>query len=274
MRRGTAVPRSDCRRPRPATVTLFGTRSRPADVADESVTLSTGETVPLPLETRARMAGVVLTADASRVRERLPDALAPVRIAPGRAAVTVLSVVYDRIGDGALAPYREAGVLLAATPADGAVPELDGLRRELWARGLGIGGYVLALPVTTEPARALGEEVWGYPKTVADVSVAERDGRRRTTVSDSRGRLFTVESPVAPRVPAETRSASFTDDGGLRRQPLRLDGRFGVRPLAGALSLGDHPVGERLAALSIGRSLLSVSFEGAFTIEPGERLPP
>lgn len=251
------------------------------------LTLSTGHEVVLPLETEARMDALVVSADATACAAVLPEGLAPVRVWPGRAAVVFLAVAYDRVGDHALSPYEEFGVFVAASPTETtwsrSVPGLGPV-------GRGIGGYTVALPVTTEPARALGVEGWGYPKSVADVSVRALDGVRRTTVADDDGNLATVEVRSRPRIPVSVETASFThpdarsdarssagrsvvETVGLRCQPLELSGRAGVRPLAGYLSLGDHPLARRLQRLAPGRPLASFSFEGVFTIHPNEPPP-
>ncbi len=44
------------------------------------------------------------------------------------------------------------------------------------------GSYVWSLPVTTEPARALGDEIC-YPKTVANIGHHDNTTRRETTVA-------------------------------------------------------------------------------------------
>ncbi|MFB6138961.1 MAG: acetoacetate decarboxylase family protein [Halosimplex sp.] len=237
----------------------------------ERHTLSTGHEVAVPLETEAEAAALVLPADADRAAEWLPDGLAPVRIAPGRTTVTLLSVAYRRIGDDAMAPYREFGVLLAAIPVfQGRVPELAALRRGLSGTDGGLGGYVAALPVTTEPARALGVEIWGYPKRVAEIAVTDRGDRRRTAVRDDRGHVVTFETPERPRFDATVETASYTDgeNGGRRlsRQPLTLSGRFGAHPFGGSYSLGTHPLAERLRGLSPGRPLGTLAFDGRFVI--------
>ncbi len=227
---------------------------------------------------------MVVTADAKAADEWLPEELAPVRVALGRTAVTFLSVDYRRIGDDAMAPYEEVGVLLAATPADGPRQEFAALRRGLAGSTGALGGYVAALPVTTEPARALGAEIWGYPKSVASVRITDRGDRRRTAVRDERGHLLTLDAPWNPRFEATVRTTSYTDgdgrgggaDGGVpaRRQPLELSGRFGGRPFGGTYTLGRHPLAERLRDLGLGRSLGALAFDGRFTIGGGRRVDP
>lgn len=243
-----------------------------SDQPPNTRTLSTGHEVVVPLETEAEATAVTVTADAGAVAGRLPAGLAPVRLAPGRTAVTFLSVDYRRIGDDAMAPYEEFGVLFAATPADGPVPELGALRRGFASPGDAFGGYVAALPVTTEPARALGVEIWGYPKSVADVAVTDRGDRRRTAVGDERGHVVTLDAPWNPRFRTTVETASYTDGPGLERQSVELSGAFGARPLAGSYALGGHPLAERLRGLGLGRSLGAVAFDGTVVI--GEGRPP
>ncbi|QLH79895.1 acetoacetate decarboxylase family protein [Halosimplex rubrum] len=244
-----------------------------SDRTPKTHTLSTGHEVAVPLETEAEATAVAVAADAGAAGEWLPEGLTPVRLSPGRTAVTFLSVDYRRIGDDAMAPYEEFGVLLAATPADGPVPELGAVRD-------GLGGYVAALPVTTEPARALGVEIWGYPKSVADIGITDRGDRRRTAVGDERGHVLTLDAPWNPRFRTTVETASYTGGDGtesgperpetaVRRQPLELSGRFGARPFGGRYSLGTHPLAERLRGLGLGRSLGAVAFDGRFVIAEG-----
>lgn len=137
-----------------------------------STTLMTGETVELPLSTDAAITGVVFGASRQGVQKLLPEGLTPIRVAPGRAAVTFLCVDYHRIGAGEFAPYNEFGILLPAVyGSKSAVPLLSAFTR-------GVGGYVWYLPVTTESARALGVDIWGYPKEVGDITFDD-DGTRR-----------------------------------------------------------------------------------------------
>ena len=237
-----------------------------SDRTAEPRSLSTGHEVTVPLETAAQATGLVVSADADRAAEWLPDALAPLRVAPGRTTVTLLSVDYQRIGDDAVTPYEEFGVVLPATPdPDTLPPELGPLQH-------GLGGYVAALPVTTEPACALGREIWGYPKSVADVSITDRGDSRRTAVGDDRGHVLTLEAPYRPRFPWTVETASYTDGRGLRRQPVRLAGAVGIRPLGGSYTLGHHPLAERLRDLELGRSLGAFAFDGRFVIGDGDRL--
>lgn len=239
--------------------------TRPGGTDGAAETLSTGHRIELPLSTTARIRGVVLPASRAAVRTLLPDGLRPVPVTPTRAAVTLLSVAYDRIGRGAIDPYDEFGVLFPAVPAGASTPSTV-------AR---VGGYVDFLPVTTDPARALGADIWGYPKVVADITHREWGSTRQTAVTVDGERFvdFAVDRP--PMTETRLSTASYTVmDGILLHERLTLDGRIGVWPASRAFSvtLGDHPRAERLRRLEVGdRALLRLAADAEFTIHAGRR---
>lgn len=237
----------------------------------ESVTLSTGETVALPLSTEATMTGAAVGADRAGVGELLPAGLAPVPTAPGRAALVLLCVEYGRIGEGEVAPYNEFGVLVPAVErSESPVPYGGAISGDL-------GAYVWTLPVTTESGCALGTEIWGYPKRVAEITHQDRGRRRRTRVRADGEHVVTVDVRRPPTVSTRVAGASYTvADGTLLREPLELDGEVGAWPYSGAVSvrLGEHPTARRLAALDPGqRALARFAADGEFTIHAGRPVP-
>lgn len=242
--------------------------------ATGTVRLSTGEVVDLPLSTRATMVGATFSADRERAAGLLPDGLSALPTGPGRAAVTFLSVEYHRVGTrGEFEPYGEFGVLVPA--ALGETVDKSPLADLPLAGELprGVGGYVWYLPVTTEPARALGTEVWGYSKVVADVSFADRGRVRRTTVTVDGDRLLTLDVRRPRTVSASVSGRSYTEKNGqLLSEPLELDGELGAWALGGAdYDLGDHPRADRLRDLDMGsRPLLRFAGDVEFVIGPGE----
>ena len=174
--------------------------SRPGGTDGAAATLSTGHRVELPLSTTARVLGVALPASRSGVRSLLPESLRPVRATPTRAAVALLSVAYDRIGGCDIEPYDEFGVVLPAVPADASGCSAVGH----------VGGYVDFLPVTTDPARALGVDIWGYPKTVADVTHRDRGATRHTTVTVDGERFVDLSVDRPPAVDTRLSATSYT----------------------------------------------------------------
>ncbi|WP_262179372.1 acetoacetate decarboxylase family protein [Haloarcula laminariae] len=230
-------------------------------------TLSTGQTVTVPLETAATVTGLVLPADSDAVGSLLPDGLAPVRVTPGRGVVTVLAVEYHRIGDGAVRPYDELAVVLAATPREPSPPLVP------LATG-DYGGYVHSLPVTTEPARALGDDVWGLPKTVARIAHHDAGGRRTTSVIEDGDHVLTVDIARPRSWPASLETTGYAvRDGRLEQFAVGVDGRFGVRPLSEDFELlvGTHDRSATLRDLNLGdRAIAMFAFEGTVTYGFGQ----
>lgn len=227
--------------------------------------VSTGQVVRLPLSTSARMVGALFSASVDAARHLCPGELAPVRVAPARTLVLLLGVDYRRIDEGQLDPYEEFGIFVLASAADRPLSLPRALRR-------GVGGYTWQLPVTTEPARALGE-CWQYPKTVADISVA--DGGRQTTLSVDGRRLLTLTARLPKTVTTAVSARSYTDgDGTVRRGTVHLHGEMGARPWGARVDVaGGHPWTDQLHVLGVGgRALATVAFDGELTIDPPERL--
>jgi hypothetical protein len=230
-------------------------------------TISTGQTFRLPAELSASIVGAVFPADREDVAGLLPDGLEPIRATPSRAALTVLAVRYDRVGTDTIEPYDEVGVLLPAVEAGTRTwPYLSVLRR-------GVSGYVWTLPVSTEPARAFGVDIWGYPKFVGEIDCWEEERTRRMTVRADGERVLSVTARRPPMLPARLSGYNFTvRDGQLLREETRLSGRAGVWPggSTARLSGGDHPIGRELAAVDIGeRPLCTIAADCTFEISEG-----
>jgi hypothetical protein len=178
--------------------------------------LSTGHDVTLPLSCRARFGGSVFAADWSPLRAALPDDLTPIRLGPRRGAVAVVGVDYHAVDP--LDPYREFAVI---------VPVADRGVAGVPATLSGVGGYVVDLPVTTEPARALGD-VWGFPKSVTDVDVEATPRTVDVAVADAADGRPDVELSVdvgdAPARRFRRRLTAYAHlDGRLVRVPIDLD---------------------------------------------------
>jgi len=200
--------------------------------------LSTGHEVALPLALSFAMGGVVVPARRSRLEVVLPDGLSSFAIAPGVGCVALVGIQYHRVGRGdatGLEPYDEFAVIIPAvhgSPTNVPVAQLAGGE---------IGGYVHWLPVTTDPAVALGREIWGYPKERADITVTDGPEGIRTVVSGGEyGNHETVRLQVArPRTRARTRDWTLTSyttkDGALVRTPVQIRGEvtIGIGPSIG-----------------------------------------
>lgn len=213
------------------------------------------------------MTGAVLSASREAVQELLPAGLTPIRATPSRAAVTFLCVEYDRIGrTGEIEPYDEFGVLLPAVH--------DGSRTLPYASVFtrGVSGFVWYLPVTTEPAKALGVDIWGYPKEVADITHRDEGSTRHTSVTIDDQTLIEISIDRPPTLGQTDSSVSYTTkDGALLCEQLELDGNMGVWPYSSvSYTLGDHPRGQRLQKLDLGtRALMRFAANADFVIHEG-----
>lgn len=230
-------------------------------------TLSTGHAVELPLSLDARITGAVFSAPLAALQDLLPDGLEPLRLTPRHGGVTLLSVDYQRIGDDAMEPYDELSIQIPAVRSNEfTLPLLSGLTRM-------VDGYVWFMPVTTEPANALGREIWGYPKVVGDVDIEHGDARTRTTVTVDDEHLLTMSVARPPSVRTSLSGYSFTElDGALLREKTRVKGEIGAWPLTNGVSveLGDHSRAAQLAKLGLGgRAVSRLAADCEMTLHEG-----
>lgn len=237
----------------------------------ESEQLSTGHEVDLPLSTQATITGAVLSASPNAVRDLLPAGLTPIQATPNRAAVTFLCVDYERIGyDSGIEPYNEFGVMIPAVHDDSrALPYVSVFTR-------GVTGYVWHLPVTSQPAKALGVDIWGYPKAVADITHDDDGSTRRTSVRIDGEELIDITIDRPPMFSRSDVGVSYTiKDGAILREQTELNGEIGFWPYSGKVSytLGDHPRAQRLKQLDLSdRALLRVAADTEFVIHEGDRV--
>lgn len=237
-------------------------------LAPYSETLSTGQTVSVPLETEASIAGVLLSTSTA-VEGLLPETLQAVRLTPTRSAVLLLSVEYHRIGDGEIEPYNEVGIMIPTVPESAStLPVVSGLSRAL-------GGYVWQLPVTTAPGCTLGREIWGYPKSVAEIDISTTDRITQTTLAVDGEHVLSLAVERPPTRPVTLSTASYTmANGECCRTGLEFDGQLGMRPLSRRVDweLGSHPWAETLASLALGSRALA-RFGGECLFRIGQPQP-
>ncbi len=237
----------------------------------QTETLSTGHTVELPVRTRATMLGASFAAPTADVSELLPSGLHPIRATPtGDAAVTLLSVEYHEVEIPDLDPYNEFAVLIPAHHSSPSkVPYVSALLQAT-------NGYVWYLPVTTEPAKAFGIDIWGFPKVVADITHDDDGSVRTTTVTVDGDRFITFEIDRPPSMEMEDDGFSYAlKDDELLKVPNKIDADAGLWPFSNnvAVSFGDHQKAESLRSLNLRpRALARVSVDGDVYFYPGERV--
>lgn len=241
--------------------------SETADLADRtSATVSTGDTVEFPVSMDSSIRAVVLPADAEETAELLPDSMSPIRAGNGSAALWLMSARHQNVGTGSFNPYNEFAIMISATPGETeGIPYLSPLWRT--------EAFVCYMPVTTEEARIYGEDVWGFPKTVAEIDREETTGGLETTVTVDGDHLITFEVGTPPAFSQNGTLTNYTvKDGTLLRIRSDTSGQMGMWPYTTDFSytLGDHPKANVLQELDLGtRAFARLSFDGELQFPSG-----
>lgn len=242
---------------------------RSNSTVQQTVTISTGQTVDVPVSLQATMLGAVFAAPKRQVSEMLPAGLQPIRATPtGDAAVTFLSVEYHDVGIPDVEPYNEFAVIIPASHVSpSTVPYVSALTQAT-------NGYVWYMPVTTDPSRAFGVDIWGFPKVVADITHTDDGSVRETTVSVDGEHFITLAVDRPPRIEAKDDGVSYTvKDDQLLRVPNKIDAEIGFWPFSTdvSVSFGDHRKADQLRALELGsRALGRISLDGEVSFYQGE----
>jgi hypothetical protein len=204
-----------------------------------------GTPVRFPVAVRDGSAGsAAFPAHAGAVARLLPDGLVPVQIAPG-VALAMLAMVDYRDND--LGDYDEAAVVFPCAPTAGGM--VGAARAALAGRA---GGYIHRLPVTQEFTCAAGRQLWGYPKTVDQVSLDVGERRTRCTWRADGEFVWELVVPRGQRirqVPPRAMATYSVLDGRVVATEFRAGGS-GVRVgRGGRVTLGDHPAARELATV-------------------------
>lgn len=221
-----------------------------------------GTSVSLPCVVRDASAGTAMfDVDARAAQRLLPgDDFVVVEVSPGRCQL-ILAVIDYRDND--LGDYLEVGVTLFVTPRGGGEA----------------GTYILRLPVDQEFTCAAGRTIWGFPKSVEDISLdyaadhvvatLRMDGELVLRLTLPRGGGDTM--PPLPmttytHIDGVAQATPFSQGGGGAQ--VRADGE-GV-----GLELGEHPLAKDLAGLGLpGPAIMSTWTERmAGTFEAPVRL--
>lgn len=205
-----------------------------------------GESVEMPVEIRSATTWVASFAVSAEVAQRMIDysGFGVATTLPGRAMVNLAVVRY---ADGDLGPYHELGVTVMVDPPDPG----PGVSK--------IGAFIHQLPVNQSFTLAAGREIWGFPKWMARIDLA--DGGRRTVCKLYDDEAFVLSLSIARGVPMPARNSAVDAyswlDGVRRRTKWQLHaaGARG-RPGGARLELGDHPMAKELHEIGLPRRAL------------------
>jgi hypothetical protein len=232
-----------------------------------------GRPVALPVEVRdATALSAMFLVPTAAARRLLPHAhLHPLEIWPGRAILVLAAVEYR---DNDLGTYNEFAVNLFVHHGPRSLRAGFGLWQAFRARTLGV--YIHWLPVTTSFSRDAGRDIWGFPKTIAEITFRDVGGQRQCVVTESGVQVltFSVRTGGGRRMPEMPQNAYAVRDGGLFRTPSVMSGTgVGTRLGGAAVTLGDHPRAAELRALGLPRRAVMSTFTAHMraTFQPPER---
>jgi hypothetical protein len=197
-----------------------------------------GRTVELPVVVRQAKAGVAFfDVDPDAARALLPgDAF---ELAQPQLLVALIDYEDNDLGD-----YLEVGLTLfvrpAGAPADGSTD----------------GTFIAHLPVDQSFTCEAGCTIWGFPKTVQEITADHGDTSSTWTLRMD-GQLvlrITVPRGGADESPDIDIQTYTYKDGVAHTTPFRQGGsrsQLVVGPEGVELELGDHPIAKELAAMGL-----------------------
>ena len=168
---------------------------------------------------------------------------------PGISVIFVKAYEYKLISE--LGPYNELGIGYPFIFKDGDI-EFQGTQ-------------FIHLPVTTEPARELGVELFGYPKFIADIEFEKSDHTTTCTLNHNNKHILSIEVPVlkVKRDDSKTTHSFSVKGNKLLRTVVTSQGFSESSSERGkaTLSLGDHPISKEIEALLYKNESVGHSYE-------------
>jgi hypothetical protein len=200
-----------------------------------------GRTVAMPVEVRDASAGVAFfEVDAAAANRLLPgDAFEAVESSPGRAQLLIALIDYR---DNDLGDYLEVGLTLFVRPVGGE----EGSD----------GTFIVHLPVDQAFTNEAGRTIWGFPKSVQQISADYTDDSVAwELVMDGQLVLrITVPRGGTDEMP-DIDIHTYTYLDGVPHRTQFTQGGTGSQLLLGGegvtLELGDHPIAKELADLGL-----------------------
>jgi hypothetical protein len=220
-----------------------------------NMALAKAQEISLPIQYRDGSAVYFYFAVSSAIAaELMNERYRPALLVPGKALAALCFFEYR---DTSIGPYNELGLGLMVEGAKTA-PWL-GFDLARSARNRRTGFHVLSLPVTSETANRAGQDIWGLPKFVTDISFKLTGRHFQGAVLDPRSKskpLFSVESRLSLGVPSKGLDLTLFNrrEHGNERTVVNTQSTF-VTGLSREFSLtiekGDHPLQATLRLLNL-----------------------
>jgi len=201
----------------------------------------------------SRAASAIYRVNSERARARLENTGTYPLVIGGSA---LLSITWFDYAESDLGAYRELSVGIIVNPTGSL---LRTAAAALLLRAFTLGAFVIALPVSSEAARAAGVNHLGLPKTLLQLPLTWTSRYLDATAMDGQQRVLTMQLPLGfgPKI----RVPALVVFSNLERQLLRttvqtefhsqidLVGRPQLR-----LEAPDHPLCRELAAFDLERT--------------------
>ena len=197
-----------------------------------------GQTVTMPVQVRDASAGTVLfDVDAVAAQALLPEAFSVAETAPGRANLAIALVDYR---DNDLGAYLEIGLILFVRPRAGGED----------------GNFILHLPVDQEFTCEAGCRIWGFPKTVEQITREDGDGATTWTLRKNGELVLRITMPRggSDEAPALPMTSYTMLDGVPHATQFSQWGKGSQLVLGGegvTVELGSHPIAKELESLGL-----------------------
>ncbi len=191
----------------------------------------------------------VFPASAKKLKKYLPSKkMKLIKPFPGISLIFIIAFEYKHIS--ALGPYNEVGIGFPL------VFKAGDRKYE--------GTKFIHLPVTTERARELGNELYGYPKFVADINFEKGEHTTKCVLNHDNKHILSLEVPkleVESQL-SETHSFTVKNNKLLRTRVTTQSFNGSSREKGKALlTLGDHPIAQEIDELLYKNESVGHSYE-------------
>jgi Acetoacetate decarboxylase (ADC) len=198
-----------------------------------------GRVVSLPCVVRDASAGTAMfEVDLDAAQSMVPEAFEIIESSPGRCQLIVAVIDYR---DNDLGDYLEIGITFFVVPRG----------------GLGEPGtYIHRLPVDQAFTCEAGRLIWGFPKSVEEISLDYQDEAVTATLSMGGELVLRLTLPRGgDDVMAPAPMVTYTMIGDTACRTPFTQGGAGAQVLVGSdgvrLELGDHPLARELLRLGL-----------------------
>lgn len=244
------------------------------DVARRSYSIE-GQTLRYPtyFKDGAAAAGLFVVSAEEADRRIADSGFKTARIAPGKAIFSLTCVDYR---DTQCGVYQEIAMSFFVAPLHPVGPKIPYISTIADLIRGQVRSYTWVLPVTSALACEAGRQMWGFPKTIEDITFEDRQGQATFTLRRDGNEVlrYSVASRGAKKPPVMHAPVYSVFEGaphvGILTQEFR-DVGYGYR--GGTLELGNCELARSLRALGVGKHPLLSTWMGKLTFKMSAPAP-